>query len=268
MKKEIDKLKKPNALIHISNPLSIVNRKVYNFILCYVYYTDNYKKDEYWIDISLIDKYTETRNIEYLRKQTKKLQTTILEIDIFNDEGILIGYKDLPLLSDVLYNENTNQLYVSFGKKMLELLRSKDMKYQIFYLSMLKSLKSKYSMALYENCKRYENVSTTGNIEVNELRKVLGALKPTYQENRRFIQLLLKPAIKEINDKTDIEITYETKKRNREIKYIKFNITKQNKKIEKTPIFIEINPEKKIEENKVITNRAEEILHKLKLKHL
>jgi len=263
MKKEIERMKKPNALIHISNPLSLVSRKTYNFILCYVYQTDKFMKDEYWVDMKYISQYTNIDDVNYLRKQTKLLQTTILQIDIFDDEKKLIGYKDLPLLSDVVFDEKTNELYVGFGKKMLELLRSKDMKYQIFYLSILKSLKSKYSMSLYENCKRYEKIETTGFIEIDEVKKILGAIKPTYKENRRFIQLLLKPAIKEVNEKTDIKVDYEKRVFKKEITHIKFTIKKQKSITNETPIMIKISPEKK-DKQKIITNKAGELLNKLK----
>jgi len=122
-------------------------------------------------------------------------------------------------------------------------------------------------MALYENVKRYEKINSTGYINIDELRKVLGVIKPTYEENRRFIQLLLKPSIKEVNEKTDIKIEFETKRENRKIKYIKFNIEKQKSVVDKSPISIEINPEKKIEEKKIITDRLQEIINKLKSKN-
>ncbi|MGR9527306.1 replication initiation protein (plasmid) [Priestia megaterium] len=94
-------------------------------------------------------------------------------------------------------------------------------KYNYLYVM---TMKSQYSIRLYEILKSYENM---GGIiyEVRELRNLLGIndnVMPRWVDFKRFV---IHQAIKEINNLTDISIRYETIKKGRSVFEIVFHVT-------------------------------------------
>jgi len=93
-------------------------------------------------------------------------------------------------------------------------------KYNYLYVM---TMKSQYSIRLYEILKSYENVQ--GIIyEVDELRKVLNLADDTLPRWVDFKRFVIEQAIKEINKLTDITITYDTIKKGRSVFEVVFNI--------------------------------------------
>lgn len=93
-------------------------------------------------------------------------------------------------------------------------------KYNYLYVM---TMKSQYSIRLYEILKSYENVQ--GIIyELGELRRILNLsdeVMPRWVDFKRFV---IEQAIKEINKLTDITITYETIKKGRSVFEVVFHI--------------------------------------------
>lgn len=93
-------------------------------------------------------------------------------------------------------------------------------KYNYLYVM---TMRSQYSIRLYEILKSYENVQ--GIIyEVEELRKVLNLaddVMPRWVDFKRFV---IEQAIKEINKLTDITITYKPIKKGRSVFEVIFHI--------------------------------------------
>lgn len=84
------------------------------------------------------------------------------------------------------------------------------------------TLKSKYSIRLYELLKSY---LWRGHweVEVNELRELL-EVNNKYEEFKDFKKKVLIPTVKEINDYTDLQVEIETLKTGRTIKHINFKL--------------------------------------------
>ncbi len=99
-------------------------------------------------------------------------------------------------------------------------------------LLIIRDLNSKYSLALYELLKDYINLWQL-KIRVDDLKKALWVLdNKWYKIFSEFNKRVLKPAIKEINDKTDITANYKWIKKG--IEYIEVVFTmklKDNNKV-------------------------------------
>ena len=103
-----------------------------------------------------------------------------------------------------------------------------------FYLKIQFSMKSKYSKLLYEILKDYQGVNT----KTIDFELLLGLLNVDFENTNNgtwalFNQNIIKKAVKEINEKSDIYVSYEPIKeringKRLQVTKIKFDIDKQN----------------------------------------
>jgi len=91
-------------------------------------------------------------------------------------------------------------------------------------------LNSRYAIRLYELLKQYENTGFRVDY-LPELREMLGVEPNEYIRFDNFEKRVLKQAVKEINEKTDIEVSYKKKKTGRKITHIEFEIKSKKSKI-------------------------------------
>lgn len=98
-------------------------------------------------------------------------------------------------------------------------------KYNYLYVM---TMKSQYSIRLYEILKSYENIQ--GIIyEVTELRKLLNLADDILTEWYNFKRIVIEQAIKEINEYTDIQVRYETFKKGRSVFEVAFHVKIKSK---------------------------------------
>ena len=88
-------------------------------------------------------------------------------------------------------------------------------------------VKSKYSLIIYELMSLYSFRNKPIKFELNELRKLTGT-KNEYKAFSDFEKRVLKVAVEEINEKTDLFINYEKLRKGRSIGFIEFSINKKD----------------------------------------
>lgn len=111
-------------------------------------------------------------------------------------------------------------------KPYLLQLKSFFTKYNYFYVM---TMKSQYSIRLYELLKSYENIY--GIIyEVDELRKLMSLPDNTLARWVDFKRFVIEQAVKEINELTDIIISYKAIKKGRSVDEVQFNIFPKSEK--------------------------------------
>lgn len=91
-------------------------------------------------------------------------------------------------------------------------------------LSVQERFGSSYALALYENCVRFRKVGTTGWIDLDQWRDLLGVEEGQYEQFKYLNRDVLKPAVKEVNGFSDIRVKMETKRERRRIVALKFSI--------------------------------------------
>jgi len=95
-------------------------------------------------------------------------------------------------------------------------------------------LTSKYATRLYELLIAWREVGKVPQIEIGEFRNRLGLLDDEYTAMHNFKKRVLEPSIQQINEHTDINVTYEQHKKGRLISGFSFRLKqKQQPKIEK-----------------------------------
>lgn len=118
-------------------------------------------------------------------------------------------------------NKNSGMIKVKLDEMMKPfLLQLKEYftQYSLYYTI---AMKSKYSIRVYELLKSYQNLGYY-ECNISDLKKQLMAEK--YIRWVDFKRKVLEPAVSEINELTDIKVTYELFKNGRAIERIKFYI--------------------------------------------
>ena len=98
-----------------------------------------------------------------------------------------------------------------------------------YLLSQTSQLNSVYSARLYELLIQWRSTGKVPIIELGEFREQLGIGVNEYQRMHHFKARVLEPAIKEINEKTDIKAEYEQHKKGRVISGFSFKFKQKAK---------------------------------------
>lgn len=102
---------------------------------------------------------------------------------------------------------NKNMIYVRFNDGMEKFLIEKTKCFTQYELGYILSLKKKYSSRLYEYLHSFLGFGSV-NISAENLKRLITDNEVT--ENKYIKTLILEPSIAEINEKTDLDITYES----------------------------------------------------------
>ncbi|MRI66138.1 replication initiation protein [Gracilibacillus thailandensis] len=228
---------KSNKLIQANYKLSVVEQKIVLFLVSKIR-----KEDEDFKTYTLSVKefcdllgYKGTPKYSELRMITKKLLSKVLEI--WEDDKL----KQMGWISYVEYNQSEGSISLSFDPRLKPYLLQLKKEFTSYKLKNVMQLKSSYSIRLYEILKQWQTVKKT-EIPLEKLRKLLG-VENKYNEYHNFKKRVLKIAMKEINQNTDITFDFEEIKKGRKVVSLRFYI-----KTETVPNVPEEPPKEPIEE--------------------
>lgn len=237
----MDKLviQKDNKLIQ-----SAVNRFDYkqNQLMCLLLGKYVNTKEQECIDTTIT--VNELRNALNLTDGKKNYDTIRKAINSFAENSSVGIYDEVnqkyiwrPFFDEITLDINKKNITFSWNQKMKPHLINLKSKFTQYLANDYLKLKSVYSQNLYEQMKSYENWENTYKqkkiITVDELRKVMQVNgKKTYNEFKKFNELCLKRAIKDINKHTDIFVQMETVKKGRTVTGCIFTIKSKNEKFD------------------------------------
>jgi len=181
-------------------------------------YRDQYKTDDSNAYSQLADasKQLFNRQFSYIDRYADTDAVTVSrwvnEVTYVNDKGMVVMYLNRNVISMI------SRLEANFTQYLLE---------------QVSEFKSKYSIRLYELLIKYRDIGTSKKFEIAELRSKLGLEDNEYKLNAVFKRDVLDKAVKEINDKADIQIKYEQFKEGRKVSHILFKFIKKKEKKQK-----------------------------------
>ena len=127
-------------------------------------------------------------------------------------------------VSQVAYIEQQATVELVFAPNVAPLITMLEKNFTSYELDQVSSLSSKYAVRLYEIIISWRAAGKTPMFSTMELRERLGVMPDEYQKMELFKRKVLDFAVKQINDKTDISITYEQHKEGRKIVGFTFSI--------------------------------------------
>lgn len=217
------KLKQSNNLILATHRMNIQQMRLF-FYACSQYQGD--LDIEVSIDdINRILAYQGGNQREIIKNAIPTLmQSALVHIEDENGERWSIAITDSYIKND---NKTVKFTFNKTVQKELEELRG----YTWLYLSNLTGMSSTYAVRIYEFFAMRlgsQNEKDTFDFDLNKLRIYLDCTNKL-EDFRNFERTVLKKAEKEINEKTNIKMSYKKIKTGRSITNIKFTFSWKNK---------------------------------------
>ena len=189
-----------------------------------------------FFDVSSASKHTRFKEaIELMQKQA------FFQIKEVKDKGYEMT--SIVPIPTVKWNSYNDDVMIQFNQFIMPYLIDLKAEFTQYKISELKELNSKYSIILYRwlsmNYNQYEHYSVKGgrraeqvenyrnpSISVKELREITDTVNE-YPRFDNFERRVLKIALKEINDHTSFNVTYEKVKKGRSIDSVVFHIERK-----------------------------------------
>lgn len=216
-------LKKHVGAVHTHGKLTLLQRKVANILLLNAY-NELPTQEEHAIRVKDLAEIAgfDSKNMKVLKDSLRGLMRIVIEWNILDERG-REEWGASPLLAQAVIKKGSSHFTYAFSPVLRRRLYSPEI-YARINLSIQRRFRSGYALALYENCIRFRNVGTTGWIDVERWRKLLGVEPDQYPAFKSFSQWVLKPAIKEVSRHSDIKLSVEYRRRKRRVVALKFNM--------------------------------------------
>ena len=194
---------KPSALIAISlsKEISALQAKMYNIFLFNAkqQLNNNSAVRKFTISVSEIKKISKTRQVnKFIKDAFYGLLDTKVKYNILGKdprqypiEGgfvLIAGYESRPGV--FTYN---------FAEQIIDVLLDPNI-YTALDLKAIASLKSKYSIKLYELCRDYENSPSIPLLRISDFRDIFN-VGDKYRDGENLRRYVLEPAVSEVNER-------------------------------------------------------------------
>lgn len=138
-------------------------------------------------------------------------------------------------VSRIKYIDDSAILEITFAPDVVPLITRLEQHFTSYQLKQVSQLTSKYAIRLYELLIAWREVGKVPKIELSEFREKLGIAADEYKAMNHFKSRVLEPSIKQINEHTDITVSYEQHKTGRTITGFSFRFKqKQAPKLAKS----------------------------------
>ena len=137
-------------------------------------------------------------------------------------------------VSQIAYIDNSATVELIFAPAIIPLVTRLEEQFTSYELKQVSGLSSAYAIRLYEVLIAWRSTGKTPIIELSDFRQKLGVLEGEYSRFNNFKVRVLDPAIKQINEHTDITVKVEQHKTGRTISgfSFKFKQKQQPKKLD------------------------------------
>ena len=217
-----EQLKKHVAAIHTSGELSLLERKTANVLLLNAY-DALLTRRTHTLPVKHLCAmlgWDESNNIERLQDALRKLESTSIEFNMMED-----GKNVWRIMSMLSYGEiKDGTCTYRYDEYLAECLYNPEI-YAIINIGVQRRFEASYALTLYENCIRYKAVGSTGWLELERFRRIMGADAVLYDDFYRLNERVIKPSLKEINRVSDIQLAPEFQKQGRKVSAVRFLIT-------------------------------------------
>ena len=172
-----------------------------------------------------------------LKKVSKSLVSKSIEIK--NDNG---DWEVINIISSAKYKSKSGTIEMKINKEAEPYLLQLQKLFTSFKLENALHLDGKYAIRIYQQAKSNIFAGGVYTIDLEEFKNQLRLTQKSYNQFSNINLKVLTPAIKEINDKTDINIYVTPEKIGRKVVALKFNA---KVKKDKQKVIVKNNSKKK-----------------------
>lgn len=131
-------------------------------------------------------------------------------------------------VSRIKYIDDSAILEITFAPDVVPLITRLEKHFTSYQIQQVTQLTGKYAIRLYELLIAWREVGKVPQIELSEFRAKLGVENDEYKAMNHFKSRVLEPSIKQINQHTDITVSYEQHKRGRTITGFSFKFKQKS----------------------------------------
>ena len=220
---------KHSSSIQISNKISALQRKSYNYMLKVA--KNEFKKNKnsriftITADELLLFFGFGAKNHNYLKKELEVLNNTKVTYNFLGKDKRSKQWGSFTLIAGFDYKKGV--IEYSFPHQIEKMILDPKIFGKVNLVT-IKGLKNKYSIALYELAEDYLNVQIP-KMTMDEFRGLMGLEENQYYKFSMFKKYVVDMAVNEINESENISfsITYELEKKGRVFSNIKFIVHKK-----------------------------------------
>ena len=222
MSKELE-VRQHNALTNARYDYTELQQDLLFFIISKLN-PDN--REGYALSIMELSKLTGKKyNAAYLHKATADMGSRVLEVLTEN------SYEQIWMFQRVKYHLGQGIIEFDFTKHILPYLFDLKNNFTSFELAAALRLTSKYAKRIYPLCSQWKDLGETKKYDLQDLKKMLGLLDDKGNEKmKQLIDLrtnVLDVAMKQINEHTELHVSYKLEKVGRSFKNIVFSVKSQ-----------------------------------------
>lgn len=222
MDKELE-IRQHNALTNARYDYTELQQDLMFFIISKL---NKENKDSYSLNVMELSKLTGKKyNAAYLQKATADMGSRVLEV--LTEKS----YEQIWMFQRVKYHLGQGIIEFDLTKHILPYLFDLKNNFTSYELAAALRLTSKYAKRIYPICSQWKDRGETKKFDLQELRKMLGLLDDKGNEKMKQINELrgkvLDVAVKQINEHTELHVSYKLEKVGRSFKNIVFTVKSQ-----------------------------------------
>ena len=161
----------------------------------------------------------------YLRKATEEMGSRMFEVSTAK------SLKQLWMFQRVEYMIGEGRIEIEFANPIKPYLFDLKDNFTSFQLYAALRLGSKYAKRIYALCSQWKDKGQTQTFSLDEFKKMLALLddkgNEQFERLSDFKRYVLDASVKQINQRTDLQIGYTLQKRGRSFQNITFTVTAQ-----------------------------------------
>ena len=184
------------------------------------------KSETYELDIKELATLTGKQyHLPYLRKATEDMGSRMFEVETPE------RHMQLWMFRSVEYVKGTRIIEVTLSDKILPYLFNLQNNFTSYGLAAALRLSSKYAKRIYPLCSQWKDKGETKKYDIEDFKKMLGLLDDKGNDKAARISDLkskvLDIAVKQINEHTELHISYTLEKKGKAFKNIVFTVKPQ-----------------------------------------
>jgi plasmid replication initiation protein len=180
----------------------------------------------YQLDIMELSSLTGKRyNGAYLHKATADMGSRMLEVEDTTE------YRQIWMFQQIRFLKGQGIIEFDLTRHVLPFLFDLKNNFTSYELAAALRLTSKYAKRVYQLCSQWKNLGETKKYDLQEFKRMLGLLDDKGNEKMKqikdFRESVLDIAVKQINEHTELNISYKLEKKGKAFKSIVFTVKPQ-----------------------------------------
>jgi plasmid replication initiation protein len=223
MNKELE-IRQHNALTNARYEYTELQLDLFFFLVSKL--RKDQESDTYELNIKELSALTGKKyDLAYLRKATEDMGSRMFEVETPE------RHVQLWMFRSVEYLKGLGIIEVSLSDKIIPYLFQLQSNFTSYGLASALRLTSKYAKRIYPICSQWKDLGETKKHDIQDFKRMLGILDDKgldkMPRTSDFRKSVLDIAVKQINEYTELHISYELEKRGKTFKNITFKVKTQ-----------------------------------------